>query len=290
MAIIIPEVFANAVNERLGVTLRAGRLATDFTDLVDDITTYGDTVHFPVIDRITDASVVTKGTPLTPDEVNMTDATAEIKQVGHSVRIYDKDSIQVKGTLKDKLAIQLGDAMAKAVDADLVNEMLTKAVYKDSTLTALTADDVNDAFEVFGDDIDNDTFAGILIHSKLRKSFMKMDEFTAVNKTYAAGGNGVVVDGIIGHWNGTIPVYVSNNGTLNAGKAMLAVVKKEALGLIWQKVPSIEEEREAKLRSTNIIADEYYAVKLLHDDGVSVLEVAVANATESNGADETAGA
>ncbi len=103
MAIIVPEVFADAVNAALGVKLRVGNLATNYTNFVDDIRTYGDTVHFPVIDRITDAEVVAVGTAMTPEEVNMTDSTAEIKQVGKAARIYDKHSVQVKGQLKDNL-------------------------------------------------------------------------------------------------------------------------------------------------------------------------------------------
>lgn len=271
--IIVPEVFADAVNAQLGVKLRVGKLATDYTDMVDDITTCGDTIHFPTIDRLTDATVVTKGTALTPDEVNMTDATATIKQVGKSVRIYDKDSIQVKGTLKDKLAIQLGDAMAKAVDADLVNAIRTEAVYKDDTLTTLTEADIDAAFDVFGDDVDNDTFVGILINSKLRKAFMGMDSFTDGTKTNAAYGNGVVIDGCIGYWNGTIPVYISNNGTYNGDKSMLAIIKRDALGVVWQTVPTVEEEREAKLFATDLVANEMYATKLIRTDGVSVLEI-----------------
>lgn len=274
MAYIIPAVFADAVNVALGVKLRVGNLATDYTDMVDEITTYGDTVHFPVIDRITDADVVTTGEEMTPDTVNMSDSEATIKQVGKSVRIFDKYSTQVKGSLKDRLAEQLGEAMAKAVDADLVNSIRTEAVYKDSTLTELTQTDVNDAFNVFGDDVDNDTFAGILINSRLRSAFMGMDAFTDATKTYAANGNGIVKNGIIGYWNGTIPVYISNNGTFEDGKSLCAILKKDALGVVWQKVPTVEEEREGKLLATDLIASEMYATKLVHADGVSVLEIA----------------
>lgn len=277
MAIIVPEVFADVMNSALGVKLRAGRLATDYTDLVDDITTYGDTVHFPTFDRIGDATVVTKGTALTPNAVAMTDNAAEIKQVGNSVRIYDKDKIQVRGEMQSRMAEQLGESLAKAVDADLVADIIANATYKDSTLTALAQADVDGAFNVFGDDVDNDTFAGILINARLRSAFMAMDAFTDARKTYAANGNGIVKDGVIGYWNGTIPVYVSNNGTYNSNtsKALLAIVKKNALGVIWQKIPTCEEEREAKLFATDLVANEMYATKLLRADGVSVLEVSV---------------
>lgn len=279
MAIIIPEVFADAVNASMGVKLRVGNLATDFTDYVDDISTYGDTVHFPVIDRISDASVVTLGTPIVPDEVSMTDSTAVIKQVAASARIYDKHSIQVKGKLKDDLAIQLGEVMAKAVDTDLVQSIRNEAAYREvlTKRSDLIADSINAAFEVFGDDIDNDTFAGILINSRLRYDLIRMPAFTDATLTFAANGNGIVRNGIIGYWNGTIPVYVSDNGTYENGKGLLSVVKKNALGVIWQKVPSVEEEREGKLLATDIIANALYATKLRNTDGVSVLEIPIAD-------------
>ena len=37
-----------------------------------------------------------------------------------------------------------------------------------------SSDLLSEAFDVFGDDVDNDTFAGILINSKLRKALMGM--------------------------------------------------------------------------------------------------------------------
>lgn len=273
--IITPEVFADAVNAALGAKLRVAKVATDFTDMVDDITTCGDKVHFPMIDRITDADVVTKGTPLVPDEVNMTDSTAEIKQVAKSARIYDKDSIQVKGTLKDKLATQLGESMAKSVDADLVNSIRDEATYKEDIASEgeFTEATIEGAFDVFGADVDNDTFAGILVSDKLRKAIVGMSGFTKADFTYANSANGIIRDGVIGYWRGTIPVILSDNGTYKEQKALLAIVKKEALGVVWQKLPTIEEDRESKLLATDLVASEMYATKLVRTDGVSVLEV-----------------
>lgn len=274
--IISPEVFADAVNSKFSVKLRAANLATDYTDTVGEIMEYGSTVHFPVIDEINDAVVVTKGTPIVPNALSMTDAEAEIKQVGISQRLYDKDSVQVKGQLMEKMIEQLAYKMAKAVDTDLVNELKTYAVYTDD-IDALTAAAIEGAFDVFGDDIDNDTFAGILISSKLRKNFMTMDAFIDSTKTNVAVENGIARGGLIGFWNGTIPVYVSDNGTYDSNKdeALLAIVKKDALGVAWQRIPTIEYERESKLYATDIVAGELYAVKLAQTSGASLLNVAL---------------
>lgn len=271
--IISPDVFADAVNENLDVKLRACKLATDYTEMVEDITTCGEVIHFPTFNRIGDAVVVEKGTSIVPDEVNMSDSTATVKQVGHGVRIYDKDLTQVKcNAMKADMALQLCETIAKRVDADLVDAIYNEATYKDSNAD-LDATILDTAFDVFGDDVDNDTFAGILIHSELRKKFMAMDAFTSIMKTNASKGNGIVQGGCIGYWNGDIPVYVSKNGTKRDGKCLCAIVKKGALGIVWQKGVSIEEERESKLLATDIVANVMYATKLLHADGVSVLEI-----------------
>lgn len=273
MSLVIPEVFADAVNQSMDVSLRVGKLATDYTDMVEDITTCGDTVHFPTIDRISDADTVTKGTALVPDEVNMSDAKAEIKQVGKSVRIYDKDGIQVKGKLKDRLAEQLGQSMAKAVDIDLVMSIRNEAVYKRDVMGGLTVNDIDAVMDVFGDQMDNEDFAGILINSQLRRDIVRMDEFTSIEKTYAKSGNGMVKDGVIGYWAGSIPVVMSDNGTAYDDKLLFAAIKKDALGVVWQKQATTEEEREAKLLATDLVANELYATKLVHTDGVSIAEV-----------------
>ena len=278
--LVIPELFSEAVNSKMEVSLRVGRLATDMTDLAEDIRTCGDTIHFPTFDRISDAATVVKGTPLVPEEVNMSDSTAKIKQVGKSVRIYDKDSIQVKGAMKDRMAEQMGEVMAKDVDKNLVDEMDANAVYKvpTSATEGVTKTEIEAAFDCFGDDVDSANFAGILINHRLRSAFVSMDEFTSVSKTYAKDGNGVVEDGVVGYWLGVIPVIICDNNTYDATakECKTYLVHKNALGVIWLKEVTIEEEREGKLLATDLIASDLYAVKLMDTKGCVVLRKTVA--------------
>lgn len=282
MAIVVPEIFADATNAALDHSIRVGRVAFDATDLVGDIREYGDEIHFPVIDRISDAEVMEDGSVLTPSEVSMTDSTAKIKQVGKAVRVYDKHSVQVKGKLIDAMAEQIGEAMADAIDKDLVKEMDENAVYKvymekkpDTTDDViLTLETVEKAFDCFGDKADVNT-AGIIINSRLRKSFINMAEFTRTEYTYSNVANGGVAnDGVIGYWRGSIPVILSDNGTYDEKKknAKAYVVKKNALGIIKQKDASIEEQRESLRKATLISADELYAVKLLDPKGIVIIE------------------
>lgn len=278
--LVIPELFSEAVNSKMEVSLRMGRLAIDMTDLAEDIRTCGDTIHFPTFDRISDADTVVKGTPITSEEVNMSDSTAKIKQVAKSVRIYDKDSTQVKGAMKDRMADQLGEVMAKNVDFSLVEEMDNTTAYKVPTTAAesIIASEIEAGFDCFGDDVDSANFAGILINHRLRKAFIAMDEFTSVSKTYAKDCNGVVENGIVGYWLGVIPVIICDNNTYDTEKkeCKTYIIKKNALGVIWQKEVTIEEEREGKLLATDLIASDLYAVKLLDTKGCVILRKTIA--------------
>ena len=59
--LIIPEVFADAVNAKLGTSLRIGRVAFNATPDVTEIMQYGETIHFPKFSRNVVATEVTKG-------------------------------------------------------------------------------------------------------------------------------------------------------------------------------------------------------------------------------------
>lgn len=43
-----------------------------------------------------------------------------------------------------------------------------------------------------------------------------------------------------------VRTVIRPHGTYASNKSMLAIVKKDALGVVWQTIPTIEEEREAR--------------------------------------------
>lgn len=280
MALVIGSVMADAINEKLGVALKMKNIAVDCTEYVDEILEYGNEVHFPSFTRLTGAEEVTKGQELTPEEIDMLDNVATVKQTAKSVRIYDRDKAQIKGKVVDRMNEQTAEVMAQKIDSDLVAEMVDNAVFKTpmSSITP-TVLEIEAGFDVFGDQVQNASFAGIVCHGKFRSTLMHMDEFTKIDKTYAVAGNGIVDnDNCIGFWNGTIPVYLSDQmvDAKNSNEPVMAIVKKGALGYIMQKETTVEEEREAKLLATDIVASNLYAVKLLDSKGVSIIKATVA--------------
>lgn len=280
MALIIPSVFADAINAKLDTSLRVGRLSFDATSSVSEVLNCGDSVHFPQINRVATATNITKGTALTPATIDMTDAIATVQWVGSSMRCYDSEAAQIKGTVMDSVVEQVGTAMAKRIDSDLVTAMDVDAVYKSpvADANAITSVEIQTAMANFGDDIDTDSFAGILINSRLVPSFMAMPEFVGTNYTFQQGNtNGIVSDGVIGKYMG-IDVVVCNNSTFDSAKSesKTYIVKKNALGYVFQKNITVEEEREAKELATDIVASSLYAVKLIDLKGAVICRKTVA--------------
>lgn len=279
MALFITKVFADAINEKLGVSLKMGQLAVDATNEVADITTCGDEINFPKFERVASVGTVTKGTALVPAEVSMTENKATIKFTGGSIRVYDKDEKQIKGKTLDNMAQQLVDAMIQDLDSSLSATMDTEATKKSPTAsaTAITNDELLNGFSLFGDDVDTTTFAGLAINSRLLPSFLKMDEFTSTEKTYQHDGNGIIKNGLVGYWMG-VPVVVTNNGTYSstASECKTYMIKKGALGYVKQQDVTLEIEREGKLLANDIIVSDMYATKVMDADGIVIIRKTIA--------------
>jgi hypothetical protein len=276
--LFIPEVFKDAINEKLGTTLKWGSVAVDATSMVPEIKSYGDTVHFPKLKRTAVVTTPVKGTPMTPAEIDMSDATATVKYVASPFRVYDIDKAQVKGDVQNLVINQIGDAMAKQIDTDLATEA-DNTVFKTATAAVdnITSAELQSGFDNFGDDVDTDSFAAIIINPRLRSKFAGMTEFVNTALTYQSADNGLVKNGIIGHYFG-VPVIVTSNGTYDSAKAECKsyIVKKNALSYVFQKNIAYNEAYNPLLLATDISASTLYAVKLLDDTGIVVLRKTVA--------------
>lgn len=274
MSILIPTVFADAVNAHLANSIRVGSVAFDATSLCPDILVAGNYVNFPTFDRVASVDDITKGEAIVPATLAMTENKALVKQVGGSIRVYDSEAKQIKGAVYDNMVEQISDAMRMRIDSDLVVAMDTDATKKSPTVggDAITSEELMNGIALFGDDIDTDSFAGIVINSRLYPSLVAMNEFTSTEKTYANMGNGLVKNGLCGYWLG-IPVIICNNNTYDSSKqeCKTYIVKKNSLGYIFQKDITIEESREALLLATDIVASSLYSTKVIDKDGVVIV-------------------
>ena len=120
----------------------------------------------------------------------MSDSTASIKYVASPFRVYDIDKAQVKGDVQNRVIEQISDAMAKQIDTDLAAEA-DHTVFKTATAEAdtVSSDELQSGFDNFGDNVDTDTFAAIVINPRLRSWFTTMPDFVDTAFTYQTAGN-----------------------------------------------------------------------------------------------------
>lgn len=277
MSLIKPNVYAELVREKFVGRVKVLQLASDLGN-IPEFASHGETIVFPKWALISDASEMSKGTALVPEELQQTQATATVKQVGKAIRVFDSENLTAIGNQLDEGARQTSIVMARKIDTDLIAEMMTSDL-KSATANAkaITATELDNALQLYGDERDVDDFAGIIVNSLLIPSFMGMKEFVDAMNTTVTTGNGLVRNGLLGFFRG-IPVYVSDKGTYNgvSNECITFIIKKNALGYKMKKNIDIELEREAKLKATDIVADMMYAVKLVADDGIVIVKKTIA--------------
>lgn len=277
MSLIKPNVYAELVREKFEGRVKVLQLASDLGN-IPEFASHGETIVFPKWALISDASEMSKGVALIPEELQQTQATATVKQVGKAIRVFDSENLTAIGNQLDEGARQTSIVMARKIDTDLIAEMMTSDL-KSATANAkaITATELDNALQLYGDERDVDDFAGIIVNSLLIPSFMGMKEFVDAMNTTVTTGNGLVRNGLLGFFRG-IPVYVSDKGTYNgvSNECITFIIKKNALGYKMKKNIDIELEREAKLKATDIVADMMYAVKLVADDGVVIVKKTIA--------------
>lgn len=273
---IKPEVYAPIVTEKFEGKVVVEKLALNLGVLSGQV---GDTVSFPMFNKIGNAEELTKGNEIGVEELSQSESKATIKQVAKGVRIYDIDDLTALGNLVENGASQQATVFARKIDSDLIAEC-DKTTLKVATAsgTTISAEELNEGFKMFGDEQDTADMAAIVINSMLSSSFYGMAEFVDAQKTYnKTNENGIVVNGCIGYFRG-VPVLLSDKDTLDGtlSECKTYIIKKNALGKMYKRGINIELDRKASLKATDLYGDVIYAVKLLNDEGVVLLRKTIA--------------
>lgn len=280
MSIIIPEVYSEVLKEKTEGQVKIAQFAVELEGL-NEFAEEGDRVSFPRWSALTDAEDLVKGGTITAEQLAQTKVTKEVVHKAKGVTIYDVDAKEGKGNFVENAVMQQARIFAKAYDDELVKDIDANATLKKATTstTAITEAELIGGFNLFGDDQDNDSFAGIVINSKLLPSFYTMDGFTSKDKSYVADGNGVIVNGVIGYYRATIPVILSDVNTYDSSKSECKsyIIKKGALGKKSKtNGTNIELERDASKKATNVYADDMFVVGLIDTEGVAILRKTIA--------------
>lgn len=280
MAIIIPEVFSEVLAEKVKGQVKISQFAVELQGL-SEFAEEGDKVSFPRWSALSDAEDLVKGDAITAEQLAQTKVTKEVKHKAKGVTIFDIDAKEGKGNFLENAVLQQARIFAKAYDDELVKDIDANATLKLATDSnaEITENELIKGFNLFGDAQDNDSFASIVINSRLLPSFYGMQGFTSKDKTYSADGNGVIINGVVGYYRGTIPVVLSDVNTYDSAKneCKTYIIKKGALGKKSKtNGTNIEVERDASKKATNVYADDMFVCGLIDTEGVAILRMTIA--------------
>lgn len=275
--IIVPDIYGAMTTEKVKGKIRISALATNLGELSGNT---GDTVTFPMFKALSDAELMTKGDKITTEELSQTSTGKKIVQYGKGVKVYDMDNLTALGQFVENASEQQARIFAKALDNEMVKDIDKNVILKTATAGSLEIQSVElvKAFQLFGDEQDNEEFAGIVINSALVPSFYGMNDFVKKDITHVADGNGIIKNGILGYYRGTIPVILSDVNTFDSklNECKTYIVKKGALGIMPKRGLLIELDRDASTKSTDVYADYIFACGLIQKDGVAVLRKTIA--------------
>lgn len=276
MALIKAEVYSNLIREKVTGKVKILQLAKELEN-IDEFREVGETINFPVWKYIGDAETLASKGTITPTELAQEDSQATVTHVAKGISVYDRENLTAIGDQIDEGADQLALAIARKMDADLIAELNTEAILKKAVAgaSAVTEDELFDALGLFGDEQDTEEFSGIVINSRLMKSFYSMPSFVSETNTMSVDANGIPRNGLFGYFRG-IKVYVSDKGTYDTLECVTYVLKNGCLGYKTKRNILVEEERVASKKLTNLFADMLYAVKVLDPSGLVIVRKTIA--------------
>lgn len=273
------DVISRIINEKMVGREKLLSLASDMGTLNNGVQA-GDTVSVIKFAHLSEATDITKGTPIALEDVEATKSSETIEHKGKGFVIYDIEANTTIGgkDIVTKKAEDVADVFVRAMEKSLGGKLVNAPLkFATASADAITATEINSALaNAFGDDQDVDTIAGIVVNSKVATGFYAMPEFVSADLTHTQGGNGVVRNGLIGYFRG-MPVFMSDVCTYDSTKAECVsfIIKKESIG--YKRVfGEVEPTRNASLKRTEVYGDIAYFTAILDDTGVVVMRKTIA--------------
>jgi len=229
----------------------------------------GTTVNVPKYARQT-AAAVAEGTDLANTAVSTTEAVLTISEVGIMTTITDMAARSTASNVVADVGRLFGEAIARKQDADLCALFDGFSTVVGDGTSALTAAAI---FNAVAQLRANSVVVGnvyCVIHPEI--AYDLKDDLTNTFANPAGGDvqNTAMVNGYVGMLAG-VPVFESANIVSTAGDSKGAVFHQDALGLAVQNDITIELQRDASLRATELVATSAYGVGELEDSyGVEV--------------------
>lgn len=221
-----------------------------------------------------------KGESIALEDLVATESQETIEHKAKGYIVYDIESETTIGgkSLVDNKIADMADIRVRAIEKSLGGKMAKAPLkYAVASATVVTEDEINLALQqAFGDDQDYDTFAGIVVNSKVATGFYTMNGFVKADLTHTQDGNGIVKGGIIGTFRG-VDVIMSDVTTYDTTKneCLTFIVKKGAIGYKVQ-AGEVEVDRVASKKADAVYDDIMFVTGVISDAGVCVLKKTIA--------------
>ena len=247
--LVNPQVMADMIDKKLFDYIRFAPLATvDFTLQGRP----GDTVTLPYWNLLTSqATTVAEGENIPIYQLTASTTQVSIHKIGIGVQITDESLLSAYGDAMGEAVDQEVMAIAAGVDNDFLTILgnIGETMTHTASASAIVANDINDALEKFGEDLDGTKVAVVppAVHTKLRntKDWLPASEIAAER----------MVRGAVGEIFGC-QVIVSNKLKTSGN---VYIVKPGALRLYIKRDTLVETDRNIINKSTIATADKHYA-------------------------------
>ena len=226
----------------------------------------GSVLKFPKWQYIGDASVLAEYSTLSVSTLQTSMASVSIYKIAKGVEITDEAVLSGLGYPIEEGAQQITLAMASKIDNDLLNTLNTEIpsvmTYTTSASTVSPkGDDITDALELFGEDIDGVKVAVVppAVYTQMRKAGKSDGSWIPASELSA----NVAVRGALGEFQGC-QILLSNK--LKASGTIF-IVKPHALRLILKRGVLVETDRDILKFSTVVTGSTHYATYLYNESG-----------------------
>lgn len=273
------DVITRMINEAMTGKEKLMGLASDLGNLPNGVHA-GNTFTIVKYQHLGEMVDLAKGDTIAIEDLVATESQETIEHKAKGFTIFDiekETTIGGKSLLDNKIS-DMADIRIRAIEKSLGNKMAKAPLkYAVASATEVTEDEINNALQqAFGDDQDYDTFAGIVVNSKVATGFYTMNGFVSADLTHTQGGNGIVKGGIIGKFRG-IDVIMSDVTTYDTTKneALSFIVKKDAIGYKIQ-AGEVEVARSANKKADEVYDDIMFLTGVISEAGVCVLRKTIA--------------
>ena len=274
---VLSELYANIVQSAL-YTLSEQTVIRPLIRNYDMSGTPGLTAQVPIYPAIS-AAAIADGTDLANTAFNTTSKTMTASEIGVMVELTDLAAESATDDVAAAIGRQIGDAMAKKVDADLAALFTGFSANVNKTEAAVTVDDIFKAAATLRANQAPGNYVAVLHPYQAYDLKAQLTNAGAtMSHSLSEVGNRALMDGFIGRIAG-VDIFESTvvSAPDSAGAYYGAVMTQDALGYMVKRSMRIETERNASKRSLEIVGSMAFGVSEIFDGyGVGIISDATA--------------